>query len=204
PIINATKTKAIDMAANKRNALNDNLNILTNITAANITEIDHAIAAYSAIKDAPTETRQTKKSTATDQLPAYYTKAFEAVDSMYDLIFSYFLETKPELVRAMEEAKQVIVTGVHTTSITFDCLADEDGSPIHSFTVTDKSKNKTIASDDEGEVIIEHHRSGHFHFTITAPARIDVDFAATIKRGTNNHFTVKLKKALDSFVDSTH
>ncbi|MBI5218772.1 MAG: hypothetical protein HY958_07575, partial [Bacteroidia bacterium] len=32
PIINATKTKAIDMAANKRNALNDNLNILTNIT----------------------------------------------------------------------------------------------------------------------------------------------------------------------------
>ncbi len=194
PILKATKTEAIEMATVKRNALNSNLTILTNITAANITDIDNAIAAYNAIKDAPTETRQTKKSTATDLLPGLYAKANDAVNNMYELVFSYFSVTKPDLVHEMEIAKQVIATGIRTTSITFDCLADEDGSAIQKFTVTDKSNNKTYQSNDEGILTIEHHIAGQFHFTIAAPARINIDFTTAIKKGTSNHFTLRLKK----------
>jgi hypothetical protein len=193
-ILRATKTEAIEMATVKRNALNSNLTILTNITAANITDIDNAIAAYNVIKDAPTEVRQTKKSTATDLLPGLYAKANDAVNNMYELVFSYFSVTKPDLVHEMEIAKQVIATGIRTTSITFDCLADEDGSAIHNFTVTDKSNNKTYQSNDEGILNIDHHIAGLFHFTIAAPARINIDFTTAIKKGTNNHFTIRLKK----------
>ena len=193
-ILRATKTEAIEMATVKRNALNSNLTILTNITAANITDIDNAIAAYNVIKDAPTEARQTKKSTATDLLPGLYAKANDAVNNMYELVFSYFSVTKPDLVHEMEIAKQVIATGIRTTSITFDCVADEDGSAIQSFTVTDKSNNKTYQSNDEGILNIDHHIAGLFHFTIAAPARINIDFTTAIKKGTNNHFTIRLKK----------
>lgn len=193
-ILRATKTEAIEMATVKRNALNSNLTILTNITAANITDIDNAIAAYNVIKDAPTEARQTKKSTATDLLPGLYAKANDAVNNMYELVFSYFSVTKPDLVHEMEIAKQVIATGIRTTSITFDCLADEDGSAIQSFTVTDKSNNKTYQSNDEGILNIDHHIAGLFHFTIATPTRINIDFTAAIKKGTNNHFTIRFKK----------
>lgn len=194
PILKATKTEAIELATVKRNALNNNLAILTNITAANITDIDNTIAAYNAIKDAPIEARQTKKSTATDLLPGFYANANDAVNNMYELVFSYFLDTNPALVHEMEIAKQVILTGIRTTSVTFNCLADEDGSVIQSFTVTDKSNNKNYQSNEEGTLNIEHHIAGLFHFTIVAPARINIDFTAAIKRGTTNHFTIRLKK----------
>ena len=194
PIIRANKTDAVNYVTIKRNALNNNLTILTNITAANITEIDNAIDAYSKIKDVPTETRQTTKSTATDLLPGLYANANDAVNNMYELVFSYFSDTKPDLVHEMEIAKQVIVTGIRTTSITFDCLADEDGSAIKGFTVTDKSNNKIYQSTDEGILNIEHHIAGQFHFTIAAPTRINMDFTAAIKKGTNSHFTIRLKK----------
>jgi len=193
-ILRATKTEAIELATVKRNALNNNLTILTNITAANITDIDNVIDAYNKIKDAPTEARQTKKSTATDLLPGYYEAAGEAVVSMYDLVYSYFFDTRPDLVHEMEIAKQVIATGIRTTSITFDCLADEDGSAIQSFTVTDKSNNKIYQSNDDGILNIDHHIAGQFHFTIAASARINIDFTTAIKKGTNNHFTIRLKK----------
>lgn len=46
PILRATKTEAIELATVKRNALNNNLTILANITAANITDIDNVIDVY--------------------------------------------------------------------------------------------------------------------------------------------------------------
>jgi hypothetical protein len=194
-IINATKAKAIELATNRRKALADNLTVLTNISQADIDEIDAAIAAFNTIKDSPTLVLQTKKATATDPLPGFIATTHDAVAGMYDLILSYFFDTNPELVKKFEEAMQVIVTGKHSTSITFDCLADEDASQLRSFTVMDVSKNKKFLPNDEGLINIEHHRSGKFHFTISAATRIDVDFTATIKRGTSNHFTVRLKKA---------
>lgn len=194
PILRATKTESIEMATLKRNALNSNLTIFTNITAANITEIDNAIAAYNAIKDAPTELRQTIKSAGTDLLPGLYSKASDAVNNMYELVFSYFNDSNHAMVHEMEAAKQIISTGIRTTSITFDCLADEDGTPIQSFLVTDNISNKSYQSTDDGTVNIEHHLAGHYHFTIASPSRVNVDFAAAIKKGTNNHFTIRLKK----------
>ena len=47
-IVSANKQLAMERAVDIRNALNDNLTICTNITAANITEIDAAITAFKA------------------------------------------------------------------------------------------------------------------------------------------------------------
>jgi hypothetical protein len=194
-IFRTNKTKALQIAINKRNTLNDHLNILTNITADNIAEIDQAIHAYDSIKDAPTETKQTKKTTGTDLLSQAFNQADDAVNNMYELIVSYFSDTNSQLVNEFEIAKQVINTGIRHTSVTFTCLSDEDEKPIARFTVTDNSNHKTYLSDNEGQVNIIHHRFGHFHFTISAPLRIDVDFATDIIRGTQNNFTIRLKKS---------
>jgi hypothetical protein len=193
-ILKANKIDAIELATTKRDALKNNLSLLFNITEADITEIDHAIAAYNAIKDAPVETRQTIKSTATDLLPGYFTKASDVLDNMFDLVFSYFSDTRPDLVHEMEIAKQVIATGIRSTPVSFDCFDDDDGSAIKNYTVTDKSNNKIYQSDSDGIINLEHHFSGQFHFTIAAPSYNNNDFTALIKRATRNHFTLRLKK----------
>ena len=193
-IFKATKTNAIEIATNKRNTLNNNLAILTNISATNIADIDKAISAYNLIKDAPTETKQAKKSSGTDPLIGFFNDADDAENNLYELIVSYFSASKPQLVSAFETAKQIINTGIRSTSALFTCLADESSAPLSAFTVTDQSNNKTYTPDDQGIVTVDHHRAGHFHFTIASSGRTDVDFGTDIKKGTQNNFTIRLKK----------
>lgn len=190
----ATKTDAISIANNKRKVLADNTGILINIRPEHIAEIDAAIAAYDLIKDAPTENVQIKKATATDQLPVSFAKAHAAVDSQYDLVFSYFNDTNRNVVREFETAKQVIATGIHSTSIIFNCVADENNQQINTYTVTDVKKNKTYNANEQGLVTIAHHVSGHFHFVVSAPGRNSVDYYSIIKRGIQNPVSARLNK----------
>ena len=74
-IIQATKNEAIQRAKDIRKRLNDNLATLTNITAANITEIDATITAYDTIKDSPIIDVQARDITGTDPLPAAFKAA---------------------------------------------------------------------------------------------------------------------------------
>lgn len=192
-ILRVGKNEAIQAATNKRNVLNSNLAILTNIKPEYITEIDSAIAAYDKIKDAPTENKIIKKTSTTDQLPGLFQKANERQDNMYDLVYSYFSVSKPEIVREMEAAMQVMITGVRYTSISFNCVADEDNTPIPSFTVSNQTTDN-LHTSEEGIVTLAHHRAGQYHFTIKSPLRIDKEITIIIKPRVNNHFTVRLQK----------
>jgi hypothetical protein len=192
-ILKAGKVEAVQIATNRRNVLNNNLSILTNIKPEYIAEIDAAIAAYDKIKDAPTENKITKKSNITDQLPGFFQKAHDAEDNMYDLTYSYFSDTKPEMVHEMEAAMQVIHTGARHTSVSFDCVADEDNTPITDFTISNQTSDSIHVSED-GVVTLAHHRAGQFNFTIKSPTRAQKVITVVIKRRVNNHFTVRLQK----------
>ena len=188
----APKTLATERAFNLRNLLNDNLATLTNITAADIEEIDGKISAYVAIKDKPVEEIQTKKATGTNRLPEQFKKADKAVDNMYSLVFSYFSDTNPAMVDELRLAMQNIETGIHHTSVDLHVAALETNVALAGATVVDNKSNKTYTTDEEGNVHIANHRSGHYTFTISASGKQTVVFATDIKRGSANAFAVKL------------
>jgi hypothetical protein len=189
----ATKSEAIHRATSLRNLLNDNLGTLTNISAADIATMDTAIAAYDNLKNQPIETRQTKKSSGTDVLPAAFAAADVAIANMYALLRSYFLSSKPALVDEFSLAMEIIDTGIRHNVSEFTILADETGNTLAGATLTDAGNNNNYTADENGLVHIDKHQSGHFNFTISASGRQTVSFGADIKKGTLSSFTVRLK-----------
>lgn len=139
----ATKTEAVQRATELRNTMNANLSVLTTITAANITQIDAAIAAYDGIKDNPTIARQIKKANGTDVLPPNYVLVDAAAENMYDLVYSYFEDSKPAMVDELMLAKQILNTGIRHTSVEF-AVTDEAGKVIVTATAKDIKPGKFI------------------------------------------------------------
>ena len=191
-ILFAPKTLAIDRAINLRNLLNENLATLANISAENLEEIDEKINAYNNIKDTPVIEIQTKKATGTDRLREQFKKADNAADNMYSLVHSYFGETNPAMVEELKLAMQIIDTGIHHTSVDLLVAALDTNAPIAGATVVDNDNDKTYTTDEEGNVHIANHRSGHYTFSISASGKQTVVFAADIQRGSANAFVVKL------------
>lgn len=194
-ILRATKTDAVKRASDMRNALNNNLSTLTTITAANISQIDNAITAYNGIKDNPTIAIQVKKASGTDVLPGNYALIDAAVDNMFDLIYSYYEDTNAALVDEFALAKQLLNTGIRHTSVEITVTDVLSGKAINACTVTDVKSGK-IYGGDEGVVDIPKHRSGHYHFTVSAEDYANVDLGVDIKHGMSNEFTVKMKRVI--------
>jgi hypothetical protein len=180
-ISKASKTLSVQRSKDIRKQLNDNLATLTNVTAANITEIDTAITGYDTIKDQPIIAIQTTKATGTDPLPAAFTKAFAAIDSMFDLITSYFADTNKTLVDEFALAKQIISTGTHHTGVTG--TATKGGNPVKDTVVTIDETDKTAKSDIEGHYTISKVQAGTFSITATLPTGETQSKIAHISKG---------------------
>ena len=191
-ITSADKLLAIQNATNIKTALADNLLICTNVTPLNIAEIMGTITAYTNQKDKAVEAIQTKKAHGTDLLPENFTNGTAQVINQYDLVDAEWTDTvdSPK-VGELAIAKEVIITGHHDIKANFNLVKFEDDTPIDGH-VVDQSNDKSYDSDDTHVVHIIHHRTGHFHFTVSAPSRVPVDFIADIHRGVNT-FTVKLR-----------
>ncbi|MCX6352027.1 MAG: hypothetical protein NTX03_09215 [Bacteroidetes bacterium] len=192
-ITKATKAGAITVAKNIRKLLNDNLATLTNIIAANITEIDNTITAYDNIKDKPTEVQQVRKADGTDLLEAQFVIADLAANNMLDLLESYYEDTpKQALVNEMELAKQLITTGVRHTKVQFTVLANENNEPLENATALDISNGKVYHANMDGVITIEKHKPGKFHFTVACVGKTSKDVIVDVKRGMNNEVGVRL------------
>jgi hypothetical protein len=195
-ILKATKTEAVQRAKDMRNAMNSNLTILTNITAANITLIDNAITAYDSVKDNPTVAKQIKKAQGTMVLSPNYALADVAVENMYNLVWSYFEDIKPTIVDELNLARQILNTGIRHTAVIIH-VTDEAGKIIPPATVKDLTNSKDYISDDKSnEIHIAKHKHGHFHFVISAPGYVEVNLGLDVKQGMSNEFTVKLMKSI--------
>ena len=192
-IFSAPKTTSVQRATDMRNAMNDNLAVLTNIKPSDIIEIDTAIAAYNGVKDNPTVAVQTKKAEGTDALPANYELADASLENMYDLVFSYFEDDKPALVDELALAKQILNTGIRHTSLYITVLDFDTKAPIENAVVHDASKNIDSFTDHDGIATLPKHKAGHFHFAVSYTGKTTVDIAVDIKQGMKNEVTVKLR-----------
>ena len=192
-IMRAAKAIAVQMANAAKKNLNDNLVTLTNIHAADIIVIGLKITAYNDIKDDPTVARQTKKADGTDVIPKQLLIANAAKQNIVDYTKSDYSDSNPNLVEKVVLASQIITTGIEHTEIDFIALKDENGQTIEQFSVLDNSTGKTHVPDNFLRLHIPTHKSGHFHFTISAAGRIPVDFGTTIHQSQHYNFTIRLK-----------
>ncbi len=182
---------AVQRAQVLRDLMNDNLTVLTSITAADITSIDDAIAAYSVKMNDPVLQVEHKKSQGTGTLPALFKATDAVLDNMYRLVKSYFFRTQPAMVAEMGLAMQIINTGIRHTIVNITLL-DETNTPLEGGEAIDNSNGKKYVSDYTGLLHIEQHKSGHDTFTITAAGKQQVNIGMDIKRGTENKLTVKM------------
>jgi hypothetical protein len=166
-ILQAPKTLAVQRARDLKDQLSNNLTTLTNITPDNITEIDTAINTYDALKDSPIIQIQQRVATGTNPLPLAYSEAFKAIDNMYDLISSYFIDTNRPLVDEFILAKQIIITGVRHTGVTGTVL--KEGYPLKDTIITIVGTKKVTQTDMEGHYAISGVKTGDY--TIEAKSK---------------------------------
>jgi hypothetical protein len=175
-VTQATKTLAVQRAKEIKDQLNNNLTILTNLSPEAITEIDSTINAYDALKDTPIIQIQQRVATGTNPLPKAYNAAFKAIDNMYDLISSYFMETNRPLVDEFTLAKQIITTGVRRTGVSGTVL--KDGQPLQDTTITVVGTNKAVQTDREGYYTISGIKTGDY--TIQAKSKTGIILTKTV------------------------
>lgn len=157
-ISRATKTLAVQRAKDIKDHLNTNLATLTNITAANITEITNAISAYDTIKDQPITNIQSRTATGTNPLPAAFTAAFKAIDNMNDLIDSYFTGTNQPLVDEFDLARQILNTGIHHSGV--EGIVSKNGNPVADASVSVVGTDKVAKTDIDGHYVIAKIKAG--------------------------------------------
>jgi hypothetical protein len=159
-ITKAPKTLAVQRTKDISDQMANNLATLTNITAANITEINSAIALYDAVKDHPIIDVQDKAASGTNPLPAAFVAAFKAIDNMFDLVSSYFADTNKIMVDELALAKQIINTGIHHTG--FTGIVTKAGTPVKDATIHIAGSSKTATTDMDGHYTIAKIKTGDY------------------------------------------
>lgn len=157
-ISKASKTLAVQRAKDIKDHLNTNLATLTNITAANVTEITNAITAYDNIKDQPITNIQSRVATGTNPLPIAFANAFKAIDNMNDLIDSYFTGTNQALVDEFDLARQILNTGIHHSGV--EGIVSKNGNPVANASVSIVGTDKVAKTDIDGHYVIAKIKAG--------------------------------------------
>ncbi len=180
-IIQAPKTLAVQRAKDIKQHLNDNLATLTNIVAANITELDNAIKNYDTIKDNPIIDVQTRAATGTNPLPAAFAAATLAMNNMHDLVTSYFGDINIPMVDEIALSKQIINTGTHHNGV--EGTVTKDDIPVMGATVSIVGTNKTATTDIKGHYIIAKIKIGDYTVKVSNEAGDTASKTIHINRG---------------------
>ncbi len=175
----ASKGLAVQRCSQIKQLMSDNAAILTNIVAANHTDMAAAITKYNDLKEVPIQEIQNKSANATDVLPDAFKAAFDAIDNLYDLVFSYFndVAAKKAIVSELALAKQIIRTGVHYTGIAGDVTVN--GQEVEGAIIEIVGTKKKAVADFHGHYSILKVKAGSYHVKATLPSgqtlTIDID-----------------------------
>lgn len=180
-ITQAPKTLAVQRAKDIKQHLSDNLATLTNITAANITELGNVITAYDNIKDNPTIDVQTRAATGTNPLPAAFAAATLAMNNMHDLVTSYFIDTNVPLVDEIGLSKQIINTGTHHNGV--EGTVTKNGVAVMGASVRIVGTNKVATTDIKGHYIIAKIKVGDYTIEASNEAGDTASKTIHINRG---------------------
>jgi len=180
-IAKAPKILAVQRAKNIRDILNSNLALLTNVTAANITEITNSINNYDTIKDKPTIELQRKAATGTSPLPVAFATAFDAIENMHYLVNSYFAGINQSIVDEMTLAKQIVSTGIRYTGVKGSVTLN--GSNVANATITIPAVEKLALTDANGYFSISSLKAGTYEIVAKLPSGQELSKIAQVSRG---------------------
>jgi hypothetical protein len=180
-ITQAPKTLAVQRAKDIRDHISANIATLTNITAANITEMTTVITAYDNIKDNPTIDVQTRKAIGTNPLPAAFASAMLAMNNMHDLVTSYFMDTNIPLIDEIALSKQILNTGTHQTGV--EGIVTKNDKPLAGASVSIVGTNKTAVTDLKGHYIIARIKVGDYTLEVSTEGGDTASKIIHINRG---------------------
>lgn len=166
-ISKTSKILAIQRSNEILQRIKDNAATLTNITTANMEEIDNAIKAFDAVKDKPTIETQTRAATGTNPITDLLPIAFAAIDNMQNLIVSYFADSNKALVDEFVLARTLITNGVRHTGI--EGIVTKAGNAIAGATIN-IGTDKTAVTGHDGHYIIAKLKPGNYTIEAVTPA----------------------------------
>jgi hypothetical protein len=206
-ITKPSKEQAIINASKIREALNNNLHtianpdgIIHNVIAANIAEIDKAIADFAAAEELPEEAIKTKKTQGTEMLPPEFDTADNAVTNMYDLVYSTFSVSKPEILNEFVENKKLAVYGIHHTGLLVHVV---DANPpegaltdaIENILVKLTKLDRSAVTDIKGFAGITKFVAGTYYIEFSGEGWKTKTLLLTFKRGQMVEIEVEMERS---------
>ena len=171
--------------------MKDNLTKLTVLKAADITEMETNISNFKKFKELPTTTKQQKKSEGTDLMTPLQARLDDIMESIGDLIHSYFPETV--MASNFDLTSKLIKHGRHNVLEVH--FVDEAGNPIPGGEINDENSDKTAKADEYHIATIVGVKTGKGKFIATVPGMVDQPINVKIKRSTTTIVIVKMVKA---------
>ena len=175
-----------------KKVMNDNLVVLTSITAANVTEMETSIANFQAVITTPQEIIDTKIVTGTVELNKQTALLDQTITNIGALIHSYY--PKSELSKDFDLRSKL---GETTTRHNHLIIHLEDSATQASITTakgTIEGTDKTVNADEEGQIIFNTIRAGKRKIIIEAPGYTTQTITVYVRRSTTTEAEVELEK----------
>ena len=183
----------LSRATATKNLINSNLTVLTNVTAANVAEMETAITNFAAVKDEPTIAHQTQKVEGTDQIDPLLDNADLDIEHMGYLIHSYFPNTI--LSETFDLTSKLNLLGIRHTGVSIQFEDSQTVAPITNGTATKANTGKTATTDNTGVAAFATSHFGKQTFNVTAPGYQPQSITIQVNRGTLTEVVVKMVKA---------
>ncbi len=139
------------------------------VTAAMITELQTAIAAYSATLAKPKAAKSQTK-TATENLTKLFKEADELLVKRMDLDIELFKTTKPEFYSQYKTARIIIPTGGGATSVLGSVTVSGSGEPLKGVSFTFVADNngmmKTASTETANQMVKKSADKGKFRASL--------------------------------------
>lgn len=185
-----------DIMMSRASAVKDlmgtNLTILTVLDATNIAEMETNILNFKGSKDLPTTFAKEKKSTGTDLMEPLKLKLDDAIESIGDLIHSYFPETV--MASNFDLTSKLIKHGRH--NILAVHFLDENGNLLQGGVLSDENSEKIANGDSDAVATIVGVRVGMGSFKAVVPGYVPQILPIRIVRSTTTNVFVKMQNMI--------
>ncbi len=175
-----------------KDLMKNNILLLTVLEAADITEMETNITNFKGSKDLPITFAKAKKSTGTDLMEPLKLKLDDIIESIGDLIHSYFPETV--MASNFDLISKLIKHGRH--NILAVHFTDENGNPLSGGVVSDLNSDKAATTDEYDIATIVGVKVGKGSFKAVVPGYVPQTLPVRIVRSTTTNVYVKMQNMI--------
>ncbi|MBI5217410.1 MAG: hypothetical protein HY958_00575 [Bacteroidia bacterium] len=197
--------KAIARIKDVCDALNINIGSLAgyNVLPANITAISNAITAYENAANTPGAAKSLKK-TGTAGIDTEMQTIDDSIAIIDDLLITEYEVGNADLVAEYHNSRRIDNIAVHHGGIKITATDADTGAELQGLEMEAEGTDKAALTAINGIGEITGIKNGDYYVNLTMKNYETQRIKVTIARGKITEQAVKMKKALDAFVDSTH